>query len=411
MLRSAGIGLGLATLGGRARLARAEGEPIRIGYMGPLSGNQMDLGNRTRLGAEIAVKQVNKAGGLMGREVQLTSRDDQGSPNGAIAAFQDLSGSGIKLIGGISTSAPLLAVLPLLEPNNALLINIGGVTVAPTHEKYTPHLFRIIPGAYSGYRAQAKVMATRYPEIVRWGFIVPEGIGGEEEYKIFASGFRDFYPTIAKKEAVILEPVWVKGEASDFKVPLSQLMSQSPQGVVVGVLGGAGITLYAQGRALGWENDIKVFNDVGQELTLGKALGRRMPSALWSESYWYYPAHKDEPISKALHDDYVAATGSEEVWSHTGLGHMSMSALMTGIRVAKSTEPKAIMDALPGHEFQTVNGKTYFRKEDHAGIWNIGFIKMGPKPDAPDGWGVLDYVGVNINETIEPPSPGVPFKF
>jgi hypothetical protein len=36
---------------------------------------------------------------------------------------------------------------------------------------------------------------------------------------------------------------------------------------------------------------------------------------------------------------------------------------------------------------------------------------MGAKPDAPDGWAVLDYVGVDIAEAIEPPSPGRPFAF
>ena len=51
-------------------------EPVRVGFLGGLSGRVADLGEAGRNGAQIAVEEVNRAGGIDGRQIQLIVRDD-----------------------------------------------------------------------------------------------------------------------------------------------------------------------------------------------------------------------------------------------------------------------------------------------------------------------------------------------
>src|SRR5437868_4974361 len=91
-----------ATATGLPGLVRAQGGPFKIGLITPLSGPQEFIGSYVKNGAEIAVDQINKSGGIMGRQVALEIRDDKANPAAALAAARELLGAGINLhIGGI----------------------------------------------------------------------------------------------------------------------------------------------------------------------------------------------------------------------------------------------------------------------------------------------------------------------
>ena len=64
--------------------------PLRIGLIAPLSGGSADFGNSMRHGAELAVAEINTAGGYLGRPLALVVRDDQAKPELGRAAALDL---------------------------------------------------------------------------------------------------------------------------------------------------------------------------------------------------------------------------------------------------------------------------------------------------------------------------------
>ena len=64
--------------------------PLRVGFICPLSGGSGDFGNSARLGAELAVKEINEVGGYMGRPLALVARDDQAKPDEGRRAAEDL---------------------------------------------------------------------------------------------------------------------------------------------------------------------------------------------------------------------------------------------------------------------------------------------------------------------------------
>ncbi|MDB5751260.1 MAG: receptor ligand binding region family protein [Ramlibacter sp.] len=68
----------------------AAANPIRIGLVFPLTGGSGDMGNSARIGAEVAVTEINQVGGYLGRPLQLVIRDDKATPDVGLQAAQDL---------------------------------------------------------------------------------------------------------------------------------------------------------------------------------------------------------------------------------------------------------------------------------------------------------------------------------
>jgi branched-chain amino acid transport system substrate-binding protein len=65
-------------------------DPIRLGLIFPLTGGSDDMGNSARIGAEVAIGEINQAGGFLGRRLELVIRDDKAHPDTGLAAAEDL---------------------------------------------------------------------------------------------------------------------------------------------------------------------------------------------------------------------------------------------------------------------------------------------------------------------------------
>lgn len=64
--------------------------PLRVGFICPFTGGSQDFGNSARLGAELAVKEINEVGGFLGRPVELVARDDKANPDEGRKVSQEL---------------------------------------------------------------------------------------------------------------------------------------------------------------------------------------------------------------------------------------------------------------------------------------------------------------------------------
>jgi len=99
-------------------------EPIRIGFIGGLSGRVADLGEAGRNGFQFAVEQANATGGVQGRHVEILVKDDAQDPAQAMRATEELVAAKVVAIIGPMTSAmaePVLAVagkagIPVVSP-------------------------------------------------------------------------------------------------------------------------------------------------------------------------------------------------------------------------------------------------------------------------------------------------------
>ena len=59
----------------------ADSSTIKIGLIFPLTGGSADMGNSARVGAQVAVNEINEVGGYLGRKLQLVIRDDEANPD------------------------------------------------------------------------------------------------------------------------------------------------------------------------------------------------------------------------------------------------------------------------------------------------------------------------------------------
>lgn len=100
-------------------------EPIRIGFIGGLSGRVADLGEDGLRGARFAVEQTNAAGGIDGRKVHLEVRDDAQDAANAAREFAALAATGVDAVIGPLTSSMAVALVPASE-------KAGIVMVSPT---------------------------------------------------------------------------------------------------------------------------------------------------------------------------------------------------------------------------------------------------------------------------------------
>jgi branched-chain amino acid transport system substrate-binding protein len=146
---SAGLST-ILTLPGLIRRASAQGATIKIGMCAPVTGPAAESGRYAQIGAKLAVEAVNKAGGVLGKQVELIVEDDQTTNPGIVLAFSKLASQTdiVAFLGSIrSTQVHAMApdVLKVGKP-----VMIGGTDPALTHMGNS-WLFRFRPNdSYSG---------------------------------------------------------------------------------------------------------------------------------------------------------------------------------------------------------------------------------------------------------------------
>lgn len=98
-------------------------EPIRIGFIGGLTGKASDLGVAGRNGAQLAFEQCNAAGGINGRPVELVVKDDEQNPETARQVLAELINRNIELIIGPMTSSIAMSLMPQINASRSVLLS------------------------------------------------------------------------------------------------------------------------------------------------------------------------------------------------------------------------------------------------------------------------------------------------
>jgi branched-chain amino acid transport system substrate-binding protein len=123
--------------------------PIVLGYVSGLTGRTADLGTGGRNGIQLAVEQVNAAGGIHGRQVELLIKDDESSPDKGRQVVKELIDAKVDAILGPMVSAVATEVAPIATEAKVLMM-AGTVTTIDLSGK-DDHFFR--PIASNDYHA------------------------------------------------------------------------------------------------------------------------------------------------------------------------------------------------------------------------------------------------------------------
>jgi branched-chain amino acid transport system substrate-binding protein len=227
---------------GLALAGPAAAQEIVIGVIAPLTGSKAEQGMQFKEGAELAVADLNKAGGVLGRQLRLEILDDEGQPKNAAAAAQKLAANrSVVGVIGPSSTASCRAALPILE--RARLVTIS--PSASTASLVTDH----------------KYMYLMSPPIPFYGPLVPRFAQQELGAKKIAIvkvkddwglGVSRVTQEYARQHGmtVVAEVEYAQGDR-DFKTHVTAVKDKSPDVVILNTHYTEGAIITKQARELG----------------------------------------------------------------------------------------------------------------------------------------------------------------
>ena len=120
--------------------AAADGAVFKIGGIGPVTGGAAVYGLAVQHGAEVAVKEINEAGGINGAQIEFQFQDDEHDAEKSVNAYNTLKDWGMQALVGTTTSAPCIAVADKTAADNMFQITPSGSAVECAAN---PNVFRV----------------------------------------------------------------------------------------------------------------------------------------------------------------------------------------------------------------------------------------------------------------------------
>ena len=138
--------------------------PIKIGVVTPLSGTYAGIGQQVKWGLDLAAAQINAAGGVMGRRLELIYEDEEANPAVAVQKAEKLlQVSKVDFLTGTVNSGSTLAVGQVAERNGRLIATTVSFADSITGDKCSPNVFRVNARAGMQSAALADWMAQTRP--------------------------------------------------------------------------------------------------------------------------------------------------------------------------------------------------------------------------------------------------------
>ncbi len=334
--------LAAALLAGPA--CQQQEDVIKIGEFGALTGSTATFGISTRHGIDLALEEVNAAGGIKGKQVRVVVEDDQGKPEEAATVVQKLiNQDGVIAVIGEVASSRTLAAAPICQAAGVPLI-----TPASTNPKVTEvgdYVFRICfidpdQGRVMAQFAHASLGARNVAILTDVKNDYSVGLA-----RFFEERFRQMGGNIVAKES------YTEGDI-DFKAQLTAIKAKSPEAIFVpgyytevGLIGRQAKELGLAAPLLGgdgWDSP-KLF-----EIAQGALEGMYYSN--------HYSVSDPGPVGERFMDAYRAKY-NQEPDAFGVLGYDAANVLFDAMKRAPSLEPAAIRDAIAQtRSFEAVTG-------------------------------------------------------
>ena len=201
-----------------------EGDTVIIGGLAPLTGSAAVYGNTAAQGARLAFKEINEAGGILGKQVDFRLEDEKGDVTEAVNAYSKLMDEGMVMLLGDVTSKPSLAVAELANEDGMPMITPTGTQLDITEGK--PYVFR----ACFTDPFQGEILAIFAKDTLNAKTVAVLSNNSSE----YSQGVADAF--IAKAEELGLELIAHEGYSdsdSDFRGQLTSIKSKNPDLLMV----------------------------------------------------------------------------------------------------------------------------------------------------------------------------------
>ena len=346
----------LATAGALALPLRASAQsgPIRIGEINSYTA-QPAFTLPYRNGWQLALEQINAAGGVLGRKLEIISRDDAGRPPDAVRIANELlAEEKVDLLAGTFLSNVGLAVSDTARQAGRVFVASEPLTDALVWEKGNRFCFRLRPSTYM----QAAMLVERAAALParRWVTVAPNYEYGQSAVKWFKQLL------LARRPDVTFgTEQWPALGRIDAGATIQALLADKPE-AIFNVTFGADLTAFVRaGNTRGLFEGRSIVSMLTGEPEYLEPLAEETPGG-WIVT-GYPGATLDTPAHTEFSDAYRALF-KEAPKNGSVVGYSMVQAIAAGLRRAGGTATDALIEGLRGAEFTTPFGPARFRTQD-----------------------------------------------
>ena len=334
---------------GPALAAEPAAGPIKVGVVLPLTGEQAQFGEIEKNSFLMGLEEINKAGGVNGKQIELLIEDDTGKPDVGRSAVEKLISRDnvICLTGGYSSSVTYAICAVAQQRKVPFMVTTGSADNIT--EKGWDYVFRINPPV-SEY---PKAVQSFLQEVVK-----PQTVAILYENSLFGqSGSKEFVKTCEGMGIKVLMKEGYEHGAVDFKPLLTNVKAAKPDFVYMISYVMDAALLMRQAKEL--DLNPKLFVGGGAGFTLpgfaknaGEASENVFSADLWGPKVPY-------PGAKEYFDKYLAKFGTPTEY-HGAEAYASIYVVADALKRAKELTPAAVREALVATDMKTAFGPVKF---------------------------------------------------
>lgn len=358
---------------GELNAAVAKSETIRVGLIASLTGKYSALGGEDKKAVDLAVEQINASGGLLGKKVEIITRDDQTLPDKSVLAYNELKAQDVVAVIGSVSSNSALATLPLAQSDG-----IPYLSLTPAEEQVTPikSFVFVIPALANAY-------AERNLEYMQASKITKIAVAHDTKGAYAISGYNSTKSLAAKYGVQLVRDEEFETATSDFSPIFTHLKGANAQAFLFWGTGPAGVTATKQYATSGLKVPLfmtpaqasKLWIDpvgpAGEGVTVLSAIG------VVGE---YLPDGPQKQVIQRMAAPYQQKHGYPPP-QFAQDGYSACLLLFESVKKAGSAERPKIQQALETLELVTPNGKYKYSPTDHSGLTrdyiSVNVVKEG----------------------------------
>jgi len=346
--------------------ALAQTGPIRIGVVTPLSGTYAGIGQQVKWGLDLAAAQINAAGGVMGRKLELMYEDEEANPAVATQKAEKLFQVGkVDFLTGTVNSGSTLAVGQVAERNNRLIATTVSFADSITADKCSPNVFRVNARAGMQSAALADWMAREKPNANVF-YLGPD-------YEMGRSTVAAFKAAAEAKGAKTVGEVFAPLDNKDYSPFFGQVRSSKPAVIYTSVAGNDTVRLFTQMAEFGVNRNVQVVGASGTVTSQNlAAIGKAADGFVTGVGY--SPNIDSAENKKFVADFEAAAKTKPDLYGADSYGVLYF--YKAAVEKAKSVETDKLRDAMRGLQWATPQGLKTLRAGDHQAMQDMYAVRV-----------------------------------
>lgn len=305
---------------------------------------------------ELALEEINKKGGVLGKKLEVIARDDGGKPGDAVKIAEEMVvNDKVVMLGGTFLSHIGLAVTDFAAQKKVFFLAAEPLADQVVWEKGNRYTFRLRASTYM--QASMLVEQAAKSKAKKWATIAPNYAYGQDAVKAFIELLKAKRPDI---EVVVQQ--WPALGRIDAGAEVQALLRANAEGIFNVTFGGDLAKFVKEGNARGLFKDKTVVSLLTGEPEYADPLGADMPEGWWVTGYPWAKVKTPE------HDAFVKAYQAKyNDYPRLGsiVGYTWMYAAAGIIQKAGTTDTEALIKAARGISLPSPMGAYTFRAIDH----------------------------------------------